>query len=193
MRRLVLVSLLLLLAGLLPQSEAKKRLPLSLGVEVEWERERTGRESRRLDLEELLRDEIEEEGCFRSVAEAEGESDLRLVVRLREFSMNQESGGVSRVDERSGEVLRGRVYECRIDLVFALLPPEEGEALHVDDFLVVNREQSTSNPLWDPRYQAERRASEMVVRELRKRVCRRGKKILEELERRESEATVSSR
>lgn len=192
-RRLSLVSLALLLGTLFPASAAKKPLPLVLGLEVEWERERLGRETRRLELEELIREEFEEEGCFERIAEAGEEAGLRLVVRLREYSLDQESGGASRIEDQTGQVRPGRTYECRIDLIFALLPPGEGEPLHVDDFLVVNREQTTSNPLWDPRYQAERRASEMAVRELRKRVCRRGSRVVRELSRREAEQEAPSR
>jgi hypothetical protein len=191
----VIRRLPLLLLGLLAlqPSQAKKPLPLTLGVQVEWERERTGRESRRLDMQEMVREEFEEEGCFRTVTESPEEADLRLVVKLREFSISQGSGGASRIDDQSGQTVAGRSYECRIDLLFGLLPPGGEEALHADDFLIVDREVTTSNPLWDPRYQAEQRAKTMVARELRRRVCRRAPRLLEELARLEKAESVPSR
>jgi hypothetical protein len=175
-----LAPLLLLLGGT-SLSEAGKPDPLDLVVEVAYQDPRAGRESRREELAYALVVELEKAGCVGRVVEDLAEADLVLAVKLREFTMEERTGGAARFDERTGADLPGRTFLCRIDLLYALFPAGAEDPIHVDDMTVAAQEATTSNPLFDPKDYALREAIRQAARELRRRLCRRHKRLVRKL------------
>ena len=158
-------------------------MPLTLSIEVLYAESRVAREAWLDDLREVLLEEMRSAECVADVAEKGGEADLWLSVSVSECSLEHGEGGEPYLDENSGRYRPGRSYLCRITLAYALLPDPDGEPLHTDGFTVAQREGTTSNPLFEPREHAYRRAMVQTARELRRHTCKRLPKIAKLLDR----------